>query len=112
MRFLLPLLPLALLLGCRSDGDSQAATEFSRGVVISHRVNDVWIASRSVMMGIGQGAKQIDDQGHEISAMIDGEAVSVRIEEYDASRSILRVITKDADLAQMVQDSITAMLPR
>ena len=115
MRALFSLALLALiatgLVACKSVPDGPHM-EYSSGMIIDQRVEDVGAATRSVMIGFGRGSKRFNDQLHEARAVVDQELVTVRIEEYDATRSILRVITDDARLAQEVLSAITALLPQ
>ena len=105
---LLPLLLALALLGCYTTTEE---TEYSQGQIVSHAVDEVWVATRSTMRGLGRGEKQFDEQTHEAVAVIGGEKVTVRIEAHSFRRTIVRVITKDVTVAQEVLQAITSLLP-
>ena len=110
--FLALLTPIAAgLVGCKSDPDGPHM-EYSSGIIVEQQLQDVWVATRSVLIGFGRGSTRFNEQRHEAQAVIDGEVVTVRIEEHETGRSILRVITDDTELAQTVLSAITALLPR
>lgn len=99
------------LSSCRSS-DERLQREFTQGARIDHQIQDVWVATRSVMRGFGRGEKGLDSENYEAKAVIGGELVTVRLEEHSGDRTVIHVITKNADLAQEVLSSIQSMLPR
>ncbi len=111
MRIFPLLLTLATLVaGCRSQ--ASADNEYSQGQIVSHAVNDVWLATHSALRGLGRGSKRFDETELKAQAIIQGQAVTVRIEKAGQGKTIVRVITPDPTVATDVLQSITALLRR
>jgi len=108
----LPLLLVlvALLTGCNSTAETD--NEYSQGQIVPNAVDEVWAATHSAMRGLGSGQKLFDSEALEAQAMVQGERVTVRIEGAGYRRTIVRVVTRDANLAENVLRAITSLLPR
>ena len=110
MRSLLTLLLLAsTLLGCSTTPEDN---EYSQGQIVTNAVDEVWVATRSAMLGLGRGEKRFDAQAREAVAVVGGETVTVRIEGHSFRKTIVRVVTREAAVAQDVLQAITSLLPR
>ncbi len=101
--------PVGTFCACSSP---ETANEFSQGQTVPAAVDEVWLATRSAMQGLGRGSKSFDEEKLEATALIEGQRVTVRIEEAGFRRTIVRVMTRDSRVAADVLQSITALLPR
>jgi hypothetical protein len=101
---------VALLSGCNSTAEMDS--EYSQGQIVPNAVDEVWVATHSAMRGLGSGRKLFDSEALEAQAVIQGEQVTVRIEGAGYRRTIVRVLTRDAQVAADVLRAITALLPR
>lgn len=111
MRLLPLLLTLAVFLsGCNSTPETDK--EYSQGQIVPNAVDEVWVATHAAIQGLGRGNKYFDDVAFEAQAIVQGENVTVRIEEAGYRRTIVRVMTRDATVAANVLRAITALLPR
>ena len=109
LTLLLLVLALSTLLGCSSTPEEN---EYSQGQIVNNAVDEVWVATRSAMRGLGRGEPKLDQGTYEAVAVVGGETVTVRIEEHSFRKTIVRVVTKDAAVAQDVLQAITSLLPR
>ncbi len=101
---------VTLLSGCKSP--SATENEYSQGQIVSMATDEVWVATHSALRGLGRGPKQFDEAKLEAQAVIEGELVTVRIEEAGSARTIVRVVTHDPTVATDVLRTITALLRR
>lgn len=111
MRLSLALLLLVTLLsGCKSSPTTE--NEYSQGQIVSKAVDEVWVATHSALRGLGRGPKRFDEAKLEAQAVVQGELVTVRIEEAGTARTIVRVVTQDPTVATDVLQAITALMRR
>lgn len=84
--------------------------ERSQGVILSHSVDDVWLAARSAVVGMSRGPRELDEANHDAAAVIQGVPVLVRVEEHASGRTILSVICENELVAQEVLDAVQGLI--